>query len=157
MESPSVYLALLIDVGRNSATFALDTIWVCKSTDDAERREASLLIPDKLGEVMYEIDRCANRIEQWKQLYLWLGMKDGPQWAAFTKESALRLVPHWFTEYECQRSGLETFAYVDRKCRVDPRLLRDLKVEGNTTEANAMRYSQMFGDNLVVTTQPLFL
>lgn len=157
MASTPVYLVFLIDVGCNSATFGVDTVWVGKSTDGAERRAPSFASPEKIPEVLEIMDKYAVLIENWAQLYRWLGMTNGPQWAAFTEDSASQLIPHWITEYECQTSGLETFAYIDRNCGIDPQLIGEVKIEGNTTEVEAMRYSHMLGRNMVVTTQPLFL
>ena len=153
MESPLVYLVFLVDVGRNSATFAVDTVFNGNSSDDP-KRVANALRGDRIAKVLDSMDRAPHEIKSWMDFYCWLGRPR--QWAEFTEESAKRLVPHWFTEYECQPSGSETFAYIDRNCGVDPRLLVDLKLEGNADEANAKRFSSAIGNNLVVTTQPLF-
>ena len=158
MDSSPLYLAYLIGVDRNSATFALHTGWTGKSTNEFETRIASLLDPDKIPAVLEELEVAALVIQTWTDFYRWLG-KGGRSWGAFTKETGERMMPHWLLpsmEYECKRTPDEVVAFFDRKCQVEPQSLRDLQIYGTSPEPGAMRRVAQLNSDLMVTTQPLF-
>ncbi len=156
MEDP-IYLAYRLNVGANSATFALHTLYTRKDDEGFERRIASLLQRDKVHQLLERLDVGAIVIENWRDFYRWLG-REAP-WGAFTEKSGNELVPHWLAqsvEYQCLRLSLDAVAFQDRTCALNPQTLDGLSLEGVSPDPTAMPYVSQFKSNLMVTTQPLF-
>lgn len=104
-----IYVAFLVGVGRNCATFGTYSHYKRPAEDELEVRVPSILPVGNVNAILYEIDRAATRISDWRSLYAWLG-RDPGTWAAFTQESGLRLLPHWFsesTEFVCKSISVD--------------------------------------------------
>lgn len=154
----SVYLAFLMGVDRNSATFALYTVYAGGAREGYERRIADLADVKKTNCALERLDIAANVINCWKDFYAWLGRGKG--WAGFDKETGNRLVPHWVGEaiqYECGKSPVVQDAFIDLNCNFDLATLGALKIDGVSPEKEAWKDIVRFESNFVITTKPMFI
>jgi hypothetical protein len=156
-----VYTAFLIGVGRNSATFATFTHFTRSGEDGTEWRIPSILPAEKLNEVFYEIDRAANTVGDWSDLYRWLG-RDVGTWAAFTEESASRLVRHWFSdsvEFNCRfiQNGPAEFVDINSFEFSEKHLEKFHDLTGEIDSREGHVYTVQIRSNLVLTTLPIFV
>jgi hypothetical protein len=157
-EDAPIYLLYLADVGRNSATFAVFTHYIRKVNDRREVRAPSLVSQQKTNTAIYTLDKKAPVIEDWPQFYAWLGRQKG--WAAFSPESATRLVPHWLAEsveFDCAKFHLGSIEFVEQS--VLPQLaMADLSFDlaGPSPDDGAFSWFMQITGNLAVVKQPVF-
>jgi hypothetical protein len=157
-EDAPIYLLYLADVGRNSATFAVFTHYVRKVNDRREVRGPSLVSQQKVNTAIYTLDKAASVIEDWQQLYAWLGRRSG--WAAFTPQSAARLVPHWLgeaVEYDCAKFRLGSIEFVEATFL--PQLATaglSFNMVGPGPEDGAFSWFMQITGNLAVSRRPVF-
>lgn len=155
------YLLYLAGVAGNSVTFGVITHCVRWVSRDREIRGPSLLNSGKVDQATDSLDKAAPLIEDWVQLYAWLGRGTG--WAKFTTDSAAKLLPHWLgesVEYDCVRFRVESIRDLEF---VEPSVLPDLAVGGLSLNLagtgpgeGAIRWFSHLTSNLVLSKRPLF-
>lgn len=157
MDDDSVYVAFLIGVGRNSATFAILSGYVGIADDGNEIRTARLASQQRLNQILDDMDRNARQISNWSELYSWLG-RDLGVWAIFSQQAARELLPHWFqdsTKYLCQRSPNLDVEFVDANLsKISFDRLHNLAGQIDNQKGLAGKINVL--SNLVLTTRPIF-
>src|SRR4051812_39350903 len=101
MVTQAPFLFLLVEVDRNSATFAVLTKWT-RADGSLGVRVPSPNSDENIKKVVDEkFDKSAPYIRGWREFYSWLG-RGG--WARFSPEDGAKLIPGWLapaTEYVC--------------------------------------------------------
>ena len=95
-EHDPIYLIYLADTDGYTATIAVFTHYSRRIDECHEVRVPSRLSLQKSNRALYALDKECPVITSQYQLDAWLDSRSG--WAAFTPESAARLVPHWLGE-----------------------------------------------------------
>src|SRR5687768_2006171 len=94
-----VYLFYLVTAGRNSATYAVHTMYESKISEKREWRLPKPVSMEKGKKVIEgRLQRGHFLISSWQSFYEWLG--HGKGWAYFGTEAAEFYVPHWLTRYD---------------------------------------------------------
>lgn len=169
-EQESIHYAYLFGSDRNCVVFSTDSYWCggpeLEGVD--EYRRPSAVYRGILDRVLYDFDRDARVISNWRQVYSWLG-RDVPResaWATFDTAFVEAELQHWFgpeAAVPCRRSTC-AIPFVDvsieeREAKwIDDGMrlvLGEPDESGSALSASARALRQYFS-NMVVTKRQVF-
>lgn len=157
-------------MSENCLICGIDTIFDSLSGSDEIRTPYANHTYSSLDKVLSHMDREAKRIDNWQQLYQWLGTGSGSSF--FTEEAAARLAAHWLSKdrkLRCHHLEVEDgtpmidVPFIDVNLRavgISPALMENIissweSISGDSDPRGQLHELQI-ETNMVITQQELF-